>query len=98
MVSDTHEKFFTLLDLFYVPRFSDLERDYVRQENVENEQLTAFVATTRKLFACEREPGCTVGSTVPGKKSDLSDTKKVVTRLPRVTCGYQRRGCLARNN
>ena len=33
----------------YVPRFSDLERDYARQKNVENEQLAAFVATTQLL-------------------------------------------------
>jgi len=35
-----------VLNLFYVPRFSDLERDYACQENVEYEQLAAFVATT----------------------------------------------------
>ena len=37
--------FWTVLDRFYVPRFSDLEQDYSRQENVENEHLAAFVGT-----------------------------------------------------
>ena len=43
---------------FHAPRFSDVERDYARQENVDYEKLAAFVATTQvgELFACEREP------------------------------------------
>ena len=38
-----------VLNRFYVPRFGDLERDYARQENMEYEQIAAFVATTQLL-------------------------------------------------
>ena len=49
MVLDTLEKLPAIIDQFYVPRFSDLEGDYACQENVENKQLAAFMATTQLL-------------------------------------------------
>ena len=49
MVSDTLENLTALIDRFYIPRFGDLEGDYARQENVENKQLAAFMATTQLL-------------------------------------------------
>ena len=45
VVLDTHDNFLMVLNQYYVPRFSDLERDYASQENVEYEQLAAFMAT-----------------------------------------------------
>ena len=41
-----------VLNQFYVPRFSDLGRDYARKENMEHKQLAAFVATTQLLIKC----------------------------------------------
>ena len=49
MVSDTIKNLTALIDRFYVPRFGDLEGDYACQENVENKQLAAFMATTQLL-------------------------------------------------
>ena len=57
MVSDTLENLTALIDRFYIPRFGDLEGDYARQENVENKQLAAFMATTQLLvrYSCAKE-------------------------------------------
>jgi len=44
MVQDTHENFLMVLS-----RFKDLEWDYACQENVEYEQLSAFMATMQLL-------------------------------------------------
>ena len=44
-----HENFSMQLNWFYIPRFDDLEWDYVCQENMEYEQLAAFVATMQLL-------------------------------------------------
>ena len=43
---DAHENF---LNQFYDPRFSDLGQNYIRQENMEYEQLAAFVVTMQLL-------------------------------------------------
>ena len=51
--------FLTILNQFYILRFSDLEQDHACQEDVENEQLVACVhgyhTAVGKLLACERE-------------------------------------------
>ena len=39
---------------FYVPRFSDLEWDYAHRENLEYEQLAAFVAAMQLLMNSSR--------------------------------------------
>ena len=38
-----------ILNWFYILKFSDMERDYTRQENVENEELATFVVTTQLM-------------------------------------------------
>ena len=45
-------KIYDCINRFYVSRFSDLEQDYAHQENMECEQLAAFVATTQLLATC----------------------------------------------
>ena len=75
-----HNIFLTI----YIPRFSNLERDYAHQENMENEQLAAFVVTMQLLanYLCAKENIRLLYVHIVTVKTDnISDTeRKAVTR------------------
>lgn len=72
-----------------IPRFSDLEWEYVRQGNTEYKQLVAFVATTQLLTTHVQKSTEECCRQYCGSKRWTIITEKVITCLPQVTCRYR---------
>ena len=84
----------------YVPRLSDLEWDYACHNSKKHGIQTTCCVRGYHPAVGELHLLKNIVGTYCGSKDRqlIGHWAEVVTRLPWVTCGYRRRGCLAQNN